>query len=34
MKSWLGIAVAIACGFCVTASAEGTGRALTPTDST
>jgi dipeptidyl aminopeptidase/acylaminoacyl peptidase len=32
MKSWLGIAVALACGFCVTASAEGTGRALTPTD--
>ena len=32
MKSWLGIAVALACGFCVTAGAEGTGRALTPTD--
>jgi len=32
MKFWLGIAVALACGFCVTAGAEGTGRALTPTD--
>ena len=33
MKSWLGIAVALACGFCVTATgAEGAGRAFTPTD--
>ncbi len=33
MKSWLGIVVALACGFCVTATgAEDTGRALTPTD--
>jgi dipeptidyl aminopeptidase/acylaminoacyl peptidase len=32
MKSWLGLAAALACAFCVTASAEGSGRALTPTD--
>jgi len=33
MKSWLRIATVLACGFCVTATgADGTGRALTPTD--
>jgi dipeptidyl aminopeptidase/acylaminoacyl peptidase len=33
MKSWLPIAAALACGFCVTAAgADATGRAFTPTD--
>jgi len=33
MKSWLRIAAALACGFCITATAaDGTGRAFTPTD--
>ena len=32
MKSWLGLAAALACGFCVTTSAQDAARAFTPTD--
>ena len=32
MKSWLRIAAALACGFCVTADADAAARAFTPTD--